>query len=114
MKENKCEATGKQIEQDLEPANEVGKELVEKLIEVNDDLSEACATKNDNKGVVSEEIAKVKSVENLKAKAVDLSSKPRTRLRSKLEAGISPNIVLDPLEENESVVIEESLSREKL
>ena len=38
-KENKCETSGKQIEQDLEPGNEAGKELVEKLTVVNDELS---------------------------------------------------------------------------
>ena len=45
---------------------------------------------------------------------MDLSSKPRMRLRSKLEAEISPNPVLDPLEDSELVVIAESVSREKI
>ena len=62
VKENKCEATGKQIEQDLEPANETGKELAEKLTVVNDELSKVCVTKNADKEVCSEEIAKVKSI----------------------------------------------------
>ena len=65
VKENKCEIVGNQIEQDLEPANEMGKELAEKLNDVNDELSKPCATNNDDKGICSEEIAKVKSIENL-------------------------------------------------
>ena len=114
VKEREDVATGNQTEQDLEPANEAGKELGEKWSEVNDELSEACAIKNDDKGVDSKEIAKVKSVENLKAKGTDLISKPRTRLRSKLEVEISPNPILNILEGNEMVVIEESLSKEKV
>ena len=110
VKENKCETSGKQTEQDLEPTNETSKELAEKLIVVNDELSEVCVTKNVNKELCSYEIVKEKSVENLRAKGVDLSSKPRTRLRSKLEAEISPNPVLDPLEDSELVVIAESIS----
>ena len=68
---------------------------------VNDELSEVCVTKNVNKELCSYEIVKEKSVENLRAKGVDLSSKPRTRFRSKFESEISPNPVLDPLEDSE-------------
>ena len=114
VKERKCEATGNQREQDLEPANEASKELTEKWSEVNDELSEACAIKNDEKGVDSKEIAKVKSVENLKAKGMYLRSKPITRLRSKLKLEISPNPILNILEGSELVVIEESMSKEKV
>ena len=81
---------------------------------VNDELLEVCVTKNVEKELCSEEIAKEKSVENLREKGVDLSSKFRTQLRSKLEAEISPNLVLDPLEDSELVVIAESVSREKI
>ena len=50
----------------------------------------------------------------MEAKGVELSSKPRTRLRSKLEVEISPNPILNPLEDSVIVVIEESVSKEKL
>ena len=45
---------------------------------------------------------------------MDLSSKPRTRLRSKLEVEIIPNPILNILEGIELVVIEESLIKEKV
>ena len=54
MKENKCETSGKQTEQDLEPTNEMGKELAEKLIVVNDELLEVCVTNNFDKELCSE------------------------------------------------------------
>ena len=81
---------------------------------VNYELSKVRVTKNVDKEVCSKEIAKVKSVENLIEKGVDLSSKPRTRLRSKLEAEISPNPVFDILEDSELVIIAKSVSREKI
>ena len=45
---------------------------------------------------------------------MDLRSKPKTRLRSKLELEISPNPILNILEGSELVVIEESVSKEKV
>ena len=78
---------------------------------VNDELLEVCVTKNVEKELCSEEIAKEKSVENLRAKGVDLISKPKMLLRTKLEAEIIPNPILDPLEDIELVVIVESVSK---
>ena len=45
---------------------------------------------------------------------MDLSSKPKTQLRSKLEVEISPNPILNPLEDSELVVIEDSVRKEKV
>ena len=77
---------------------------------VNDKLSEACSVKNDDKGVESKDITRVKPVENLKGKAVDSSVKPRTQLRRKLVIEAGPNIT----EDCEVVVIEKSMSNDKV
>ena len=73
--------------------------LTEKLSQVNDELSEAGVVKNDDK-----------LIEDLKGKAVDSNLKPRTRLRRKLEMEASPKFT----ENNELVVIEESVSRDRV
>ena len=77
---------------------------------MNDELSEACAVKNDDKGIESKDITWVKPVENLKGKVVDSSEKFRTRLRRKLEIEAGPNLT----EDSELVVIENSISNDKV
>ena len=81
-----------------------------KLSQVNDELSEAGAVKNDDKAIESKDSTRVKLIEDLKGKAVDSSLKPRTRLRRKLEMEASPKFT----ENSELVVIEESISRDRV
>ena len=69
--------------------------LVEKWSHVNNELSKACAIKNDDKRIESKDITGVKPVENLKGKVVDSSEKLRTRLRRKLEIEAGPNLTED-------------------
>ena len=51
--------------------------LIEKLSQVNDELSEAGVVKNDDKAIESNDNTRVKLIEDLKGKVVD-SLKPRT------------------------------------
>ena len=93
-KESKDDAADNQTEKE-ETLDADDNGLAEKWSQVNDKLSKAYA---------------VKPIENLKGKAVDSSAKPRTRLRRKLEIEISPNII----EDSELVIIEESMSKDKV
>ena len=77
---------------------------------MNGEFSEACAVKNDDKGIESKDITGVKPVKNLKGKAIDSSAKPRNRLRRKLEIEQCPNIT----EDSELVVTEKSMSNDKV
>ena len=62
---------------------------------MNDELSKACV---------------VNPVKDLNGKVVDLSVRPRTRLRRKLEIEAGPNFT----EDSELVVIEKSISNDKI
>ena len=53
------------------------------MSQVNDELSEAGAVKNDDKVIESKDNTRIKLIEDLKGKAVDSSLKPRTWLRRK-------------------------------
>ena len=76
----------------METLDAKDKGLGEKWSQVNDELSEACVVKNDDKGVESKDITRVKPVKNLKGKAVDSSVRPRIGLRTKLEIEAGPNL----------------------
>ena len=80
------------------------------MSQVNDELSEAGAVKNDDKAIQSNDSTRVKLIEDLKGKAMDSSLKPRTRLRRKLEMEASPKFI----ENSELVVIEESVNRDRV